>query len=117
MITGIEQIQAQATNSPQSVISLKEPLKIVSPTASVRIDSVFVTISGHIKLFQVVTKVNIVNVAIAGMAQGRAIRKNVWKALHPSNFEASSSSFEKLKKYCRIKNTPKPPNIPGTMSA
>ena len=73
MITGIEQIQEQAINSPQSVISLNEPLKIVNPTARVLIESVFVTISGHIKLFQVVTKVNIDNVAIAGIAQGKAI--------------------------------------------
>ena len=73
MITGIEQIQAHAISSPQRVISLKEPLKIVSPTASVRIDSVLVTISGHIKLFQAVTKVKIANVAIAGVAQGKAI--------------------------------------------
>jgi hypothetical protein len=39
--------------------------------------SVFVTIKGHMKLFQVVTKVNTDNVAIAGMAQGRAILKKV----------------------------------------
>ena len=72
-MTGIEQIQEQAINSPQRVTSLKEPLNIVSPTASVRIESVFVTINGHIKLFQVITNVKIAKVATAGIAQGRAI--------------------------------------------
>ena len=92
-------MQEQAMSSPQRVISLKEPLKIVSPTASVRIESVFVTINGHIKLFQVVIKVNIAKVATAGIAQGKAILKNVCKGLHPSSFDASSSSCEKFKKY------------------
>ena len=73
MITGIEQIQAHAISSPQRVISLKEPLKIVNPTANVRMLSVFVTINGHIKLFQLVTNVKIERVAIAGIAQGKAI--------------------------------------------
>ena len=76
-ITGIEQIQEQASNSPQSVISLNEPLKMVRPTARVRIESVFVTINGHIKLFQVVTNVNIARVAMVGKASGNAILKNV----------------------------------------
>ena len=67
----------QAMSSPQSVISLNEPLKMLSPTANVLILSVFVTIKGHMKLFHVVTNVKIANVAIAGMAQGRAILKKV----------------------------------------
>ncbi len=71
-ITGTEQIHEHAISSPHIVISLNELLKIVSPTAIVRIDSVFVTISGHIKLFHVVTNVKIPSVAIAGMAQGTA---------------------------------------------
>ena len=70
---GIEQMQEQAISSPHIVISLKEPLKIVSPTVKVRILSVLVTISGQIKLFQVVTNVKMLKVAIAGMAQGKAI--------------------------------------------
>ena len=69
----MEQIVEQAISSPHKVISLKELLNTVSPTASVRIDSVFVTISGHIKLFQAETKVNTERVAIAGSAQGSAI--------------------------------------------
>lgn len=77
MITGTEQMQEQAINSPQRVSSLKEPLKILNPTARVRILSVFVTISGHMKLFQLVTKVNTASVAIAGMAQGKATLKKV----------------------------------------
>ena len=76
-ITGIEQIQAQAISSPHIVISLNEPLKIVKPTARVRLLSVLVTIKGHIKLFHVVTKVNIESVAMAGTAQGSAILKKV----------------------------------------
>ena len=91
-MTGIEQIQEQAINSPQRVISLNEPLKMVKPTARVRIESVFVTIKGHIKLFQVVIKVKMANVAIAGVAQGSAILKKVCNGLQPSIFEASSSS-------------------------
>lgn len=92
-------MQAQAINSPHIVISLNELLKMVNPTAKVRMLSVFVTIKGHIKLFQVVTKVNMLRVAIAGIAQGRAILKKVWTELHPSSREASSNSFEKFKKY------------------
>lgn len=72
-MTGIEQMQEHAINSPHIVISLNEPLKIVSPTVKVRMLSVLVTISGHIKLFQVVTNVKMLKVAIAGMAQGKAI--------------------------------------------
>ena len=82
-ITGIVQITEQASRSPHSVISLKLPLKIASPTGRVRILSVFVTIKGHIKLFQVDTKVNIARVAIAGRASGIAILKNVVKILQP----------------------------------
>ena len=77
VITGIEQMQEQAISSPQRVISLKELLNIVRPTARVLMLSVFVTIRGHIKLFQVVTNVNMLSVAIAGSAQGIAILKNV----------------------------------------
>ena len=73
IITGIAQINDAAINSPHIVISLKEPLKIVSPTVNVLILSLLVTIRGHIKLFQVITKVKILNVAIAGMAHGSAI--------------------------------------------
>ena len=76
-MTGIEQIQEQAINSPHIVISLNEPLKIVSPTVKVRMLSVLVTISGHIKLFQVVTNVKIARVATVGRANGNAILKNV----------------------------------------
>ena len=39
--------------------------------------SEFVTIKGHIKLFQVVTNVKIARVATVGSANGRAILKNV----------------------------------------
>ena len=117
MITGIEQIQEQAINSPQSVSSRREPLNILKPTANVLILSVLVTISGHIKLFQLVTNVNTARVAIAGIAHGKATLKNVWAGLQPSSFEASSNSFEKVKKYWRIKNTPNPPKIAGTINA
>ena len=72
IITGIEQMQEQAISSPHRVNSLNVPLNTLNPTASVRILSVFVTINGQTKLFQVVTKVNIDNVANAGAAQGSA---------------------------------------------
>ena len=110
-------MQAQAISSPHMVISLKDPLNMVSPTAKVRMLSVLVTIKGHMKLFQVVTNVKIDRVAIAGAAHGSAILKKVWNSLHPSNFEASSNSFEKFRKYCLIINTPKPPKIAGTINA
>ena len=77
IITGIAHIHEQAISSPHKVTSLKVLLNTVNPTASVRILSVFVTINGHIKLFQVVTKVKMLNVAIAGIAQGKAMRQNV----------------------------------------
>ena len=70
-------MQAQAINSPHIVISLNELLKIVNPTAKVRMLSVFVTIKGHIKLFQVVTNVKIASVATVGSANGNAILKKV----------------------------------------
>ena len=62
-MTGIVQIVEHASKSPHIVISRKLPLNIASPTGSVRIDSVFVMISGHKKLFHVVMNVNIPSVA------------------------------------------------------
>ena len=116
-ITGIEQTQAHAISSPHIVISLNELLNMVNPTAKVRMLSVFVTISGHIKLFHAETNVNILSVAIAGMAQGTPILKKVARGEHPSIIAASSSSAENEEKYCLIIKTPKPPNNPGTISA
>ena len=115
--TGIVQITEQASKSPQRVISRKLPLNIASPTGRVLIDSEFVIIKGHIKLFQVVTNVNIDSVAIAGVARGSTILKNVEKMLHPSILAASSRSLGRPKKYWRIINIPKPPNNPGRIRA
>lgn len=76
---------------------------MASPTGSVRILSLFVTIKGHIKLFQVVTNVNIASVATVGNANGRAILKNVWNKLQPSilrilpNLSAARESTGALK--------------------
>ena len=92
-------MQEHAISSPQSVTSLKVPLNMVNPTARVRMLSVFVTIKGHMKLFQVVTNVKMLKVAIAGIAHGSAILKKVCQMLQPSNVDASSSSREKLIKY------------------
>ena len=64
---------------PIKVISLKLPLNIANPTGNVRIDSVLVTIKGHIKLFHVVTNVKIERVAITGTANGNAILKKLKK--------------------------------------
>ena len=72
-MVGIVQIRAHANKSPQAVISLKLPLKMASPTGKVLIDSEFVTINGHIKLFQLEMKVKIDNVAIVGRESGMAI--------------------------------------------
>lgn len=69
------QITEHANKSPHKVISLKLPLKIAKPTGNVLIDSLFVTINGHIKLFQLVTNVNIESVATTGIARGKAILK------------------------------------------
>ena len=76
-ITGIVHITEHANKSPHIVISLKLPLKIASPTGSVRMLSEFVMIKGHIKLFQVVTNVKIVRVTTAGNASGKPILKKV----------------------------------------
>ena len=115
--TGIVQTTEHANKSPHKVSSLKLPLNIAKPTGKVLIDSVLVTIKGHIKLFQVVTNVNIESVAIAGIDNGNAILKNVVKILHPSILADSSKSFGKPKKYCLIINIPKPPNNPGNIKA
>ena len=63
----------KAQRAPQSVISLKLPLKLASAKGNVLIESELVTIKGHIKLFQVVIKVKIANVIKAGSAKGSAI--------------------------------------------
>ena len=75
--TGIVQITEHASKSPHKVISLKLPLNIAKPTGNVRILSVLVIIKGHIKLFQVVTKVNMDKVTTAGNARGSATLKNI----------------------------------------
>lgn len=111
------QIAAQASKSPQAVISLKLPLKDANPTGKVLILSEFVMISGHIKLFQVETNVKIAKAAIVGVAKGKAILQNVSIMLQPSIFEASSSSFEKVKKNCRNIKIPNPPKNPGMINA
>lgn len=116
-ITGIVHITEQARSSPHKVISLKLPLYIASPTGKVRMLSEFVTIKGHIKLFQFVTNVKIASVATVGSASGNAILKNVWKRLQPSILAASSKSVGSPKKYWRIKNIPNPPNNAGQIKA
>jgi len=60
--------------------------------------SEFVTIRGHIKLFQLEMKVKMAKVAIVGSAKGKAILRNVYKMLHPSILEESISSFGRFKK-------------------
>lgn len=91
-ITGIVQMTEHAKSSPQSVISRKLPLKTANPTGKVRILSVFVTIKGHIKLFQVVTKVNSESVATVGKASGSADFKKCFKNIASVDF----SSFFKV---------------------
>jgi len=115
--TGNVQITEHAKSSPQSVISLKLPLNIARPTGNVLIPSEFVTINGHMKLFQVDTNVNIAKVATTGIAKGKAILKKVSNWLHPSIRADSSKSLGNPKKYCLIINTPKPPNKPGKIKA
>ena len=69
----MQQITQYAVSSPHKVISLKLPLKFASPTGRVLIASEFVTIKGHIKLFQLEIKVNIASVEIVGKESGNAI--------------------------------------------
>ena len=116
-IIGIVQITEHASKSPHNVTSLKLPLKIANPTGKVLIDSVFVTINGHIKLFQLVTNVNIARVETTGIASGSAILKNVEKILQPSILADSSKSLGNPKKYCLIINIPNPPNNAGKIKA
>lgn len=79
--------------------------------------SEFVIINGHIKLFQVVTKVKIARVTTTGSASGSAILKKVWNKLQPSILAASSRSFGSERKYCLVKNIPNPPKSPGRIKA
>lgn len=72
-MVGIVQMTAQASKSPQLIISLKLPLKMASPRGKVRIESEFVTINGHMKLFQLDINVKIDKVAIVGKESGKAI--------------------------------------------
>lgn len=117
IITGTDKITEQAVKSPHMTVSRKLPLNCASATGSVVILGEFVTIKGHIKLFQVVTKVNKARVTRAGIESGKAILKNISKKLHPSILAASSTSDDKPLYHCLIKNTPNPPNIPGIIKA
>lgn len=108
---------AQASKSPQTVISLNELLNTANPRGRVLIDSEFVTISGHIKLFQLDINVKIDNVAIVGIDSGSPIFKKDLTRLHPSILEASSSSFGSDKKNCLNIKIPKPPKNPGIIRA
>ena len=116
-ITGNAQMTEHANKSPHNVISLKLPLNIAKPTGKVLILSVLVTINGHIKLFQLDTKVKIDKVTMAGNTRGKATLKNVVNMLQPSIFALSSKSFGNDKKYCRIIKIPNPPKSPGIINA
>ena len=116
-IAGIQDITQHAQSAPQSVNSTKLSLNSFSPTLSVRIFWVFVIINGHIKLFHVPMKVNIAKVTMAGVLEGRIILKNVSAMLQPSILAESSSSLGNPRNHWRIRNIPKPPKKPGTMSA
>ena len=116
-ITGKDKITEQAVKSPHIIVSRKELLNCDSATGSVVISGEFVTIKGHIKLFQVVINVNNPRVITAGRDRGNAILKNVSKKLQPSIFAASSISEETPLNHCLIRNIPNPPNIPGKINA
>src|SRR5574344_977679 len=117
MITGMVQITAQASKSPHAVISLKLPLKAASPTVMVLIESESVTIRGHIKLFQVETKVNIARVTSVGVTNGTEILKKVITRLQPSILAESSKSFGIPEKACFNIKIPNPPKKPGIIKA
>ena len=116
-ITGIDKITEQAVKSPHIIISLKLPLNCDIATGNVVMDSEFVTINGHIKLFHVVMNVKSANVTTAGVESGNAILKKISKKLHPSILAASSISEDMFLNHWRIRNTPKPPKIPGKINA
>ena len=117
IITGKDKITEQAVKSPHIIVSLKELLNCESATGSVVMSTEFVTIKGHIKLFQAVINVNSPRVITAGSDKGNAILKNVSKKLHPSILAASSISEETPLNHCLIRNIPNPPNIPGNINA
>lgn len=117
MITGKDNMTEHAVKSPHSMVSLKLLLNCDKATGNVVISVEFVTINGHIKLFHVVINVNNPKVTTAGIDNGSAILKNISQKLHPSIRAASSISQDKFLNHWRIKNTPKPPNIPGSIRA
>lgn len=98
IIVGIPQITEQASKSPHRVTSLKLPFSAARPTGKVLIESEFVIISGHIKLFQLLTNVKIDRAAIVGRDNGKAILQNVVNMLQPSMRDDSSISFGKFRK-------------------
>lgn len=116
-ITGADSTIEPAHKSPHRTISLKLLLNWDSAMGSVVISGEFVTINGHIKLFQVVIKVNNPNVTTALTDIGSAILKNTSQMLHPSILAASSISTDIPENHCLIRKTPNPPNIPGIISA
>ena len=117
IITGSTDTQEQAISSPQSIISLKLPLNIANPTGKVNNELLFVTIKGHIKLFQTEIKENIAIVIIAGIDNGRKIWVKIWYIELPSILAANSNSLGKDKKYCRIRKIENPEIIPGKINA
>ena len=115
MITGKDNMTEHAVKSPHNMVSLKLLLNCDKATGKVVISVEFVTINGHIKLFHVVINVNNPKVTTAGIDNGSAILKKISQKLHPSIRAASSISQDKFLNHWRIKNTPKPPKIPGSI--
>ena len=77
MITGKDNMTEHAVKSPHSMVSLKLLLNCDNATGKVVISVEFVTINGHIKLFQLDTKVKIASVEITGIASGKITLQNI----------------------------------------
>ena len=75
-IMGMAVTTAPAMVPGQSTVFFRA--RSAKPTGSVRVDSEFETRSGHKKSFHAPRKVKIVNVAIAGAARGRTMRRKIW---------------------------------------
>jgi hypothetical protein len=71
MTTGAITINEAAISNVQSVVY--KPWNEAKPTGSVFISIEFVTIRGHMKLFQLPKNVKVANVAKAGFDKGRII--------------------------------------------
>src|SRR5215469_14739508 len=97
-----------ATSAPARIRfhwTLKLELKFAMATVSTFRELEFVTISGHMKLFQPNTNASSVAVMMIGRDIGSTMRHRIRLSEQPSSRAASITSFGIVMKYCRIRNT------------